>query len=116
MEEDSNPLSASIGEPLLGDCIVHELPGHEESSAGDLVVNTDLMARIEALEAENLNLKRQLESVKPKYFRVEDIESNDPLVRFYTGFTSSLSFLAHLSMHSTTGEPRLRVLVDVSVN
>ncbi len=76
MEEDSNPLSASIGEPLLSDYIVHELPGHEESSAGDLVVNTALLARIEALEAENLKLKRQ--SVKPRYFRVEGIESNDP--------------------------------------
>lgn len=57
-----------------------------------VVVNTALVARIEALEAENRLLK---EKVTPSEspFRIEQIKKDDQLVRFYTGFTSYLIFL-----------------------
>ena len=44
------------------------------------------------LESENNRLKEV--KVKRDYFRVEDIQHNDKLVRFYTGFTSYAIFLA----------------------
>ena len=56
-------------------------------------MNTTLLARIEFLEAENcdLNKKEQTESTP---FRVEQIQHDDKLVRFYTGFISLSVLLA----------------------
>lgn len=96
------PLLAHIGEPLLdeGDYAIHELPsGSDDTSVNDLslpdtsvssinggqradqndvqvTVNVALIARVEALEAENEALKRQV-SKRKSYFRVENIQNND---------------------------------------
>ena len=107
-DEDYGPMSAMqlctpIGEVLLSDYNVHELPNVSEDSCPDssgvsidnkipneaeVIVNTALVARIEALEAENETMHRKFSSQKPKYFRLEDIANKDSLVRFYTGFQS----------------------------
>lgn len=80
-------LSAAIGESLLSDYSVDELPDHGEASS-DILVDVVLTARIEALEVENRRLKTELSTRKVAYFRIEHIAVNDSLVRFYTGFTS----------------------------
>ena len=56
------------------------------------VIDTALLARIELLESENAKIKK--ESSKMQYFRVEDIQDNDKLVSFYTGFVSFMVFSA----------------------
>ena len=50
------------------------------------------MARIEILESENAKIKE--ESSKKQNFRIEDIQNNDKLVSFYTGFVSFMVFSA----------------------
>jgi len=50
------------------------------------------MARIEVIEAENRALKSQKR--KREYFRVEQIQNDDNLFQFYTGFISYEVFLA----------------------
>ena len=99
------PLSACIGEPLLSETEynIHELPsGSDDVSVNDLsvndgqhadqndiqvTVNAALIARVEALEAENKALKKQVSETK-SYFRIENIDNNDSLIHFYTGFVS----------------------------
>ena len=49
-----------------------------------------LLARIELLESQ---LKQQPKTINRSYFRIEDIESDDKLVRFYTGFVSYSVFV-----------------------
>ena len=102
----SEALSATIGEPLLSDYSVHELPDHGEASS-DIVVDVALTSRIEALEIENRLLKEELSTRKVTYFRIGDIAADDSLVKFYTGFTSYeilLSFFDFLgpSVHQLT--------------
>ena len=77
------------------DVSVHELPDEDgqPQCSTEVVVNTALIARIEALEAENSQLKSE---PKRKYFRPEDIDHDDNLVRFYAGFVSYCVFLAFL--------------------
>ena len=58
-----------------------------------ILVNTALMARIEALESENMMLK-ELATRKSAKFCVDEIMHNDHLVSFYTGFKSFYIFLA----------------------
>jgi len=53
----------------------------------EVVVNTALVARIEALEAEARGL-RSKHNTKSVQFRLENITHSDSLVRFYTGFQS----------------------------
>ena len=100
----SEALSATIGEPLLSDYSVHELPGER---ASDPVVDLALSTRIELLEAENRQLRAELSSRKSKPFQIEDIAPDDSLVRFYTGFVSYevlLAFFEFLgpSVHNLT--------------
>jgi len=110
------------GEQLLNDVMVNELPTTttEDTSADNSSSNTDpvihaaLLARIEMLEAENKKLKVQLDEAKhsKKAFRLEDIQCDDRLVCFYTGFTSFrifeafYEFLGPATEHLTTGGKR----------
>ena len=61
-----------------------------------MLVNTALFARVEALEAENSRLMRDLDNCekKRKYFRLELVKHDDKLIRFYTGFVSYAVFLS----------------------
>ena len=62
----------------------------------EVLVNTALFARVEALEAENSHLKRDLDNCEKKreYFRLELVKHDDKLIRFYTGFVSYAVFLS----------------------
>ena len=57
------------------------------------LVSTALLARIEALEAENTRLKKHLLSKETK-FGMEQIKHDDHLVSFYTRFKSYVVFQA----------------------
>ena len=83
-----------VGEQLESDYLVHELPGSSSLQAfsnESLLVDRALLARIEMLEAENSRLQKKSEK---HYFRVEDIQRDDKLVWFYTGFVSYALVLA----------------------
>lgn len=104
---DSTPplFSAAIGEQLDTDYEVYELPSRESSDSDDIqsqstssaallpsqssevIVNTALLARVEALEAENKQLMKRI-NTPTEHFRLEHIQHDDKLVRFYTGFMS----------------------------
>ena len=88
---DEEPMSVSIGEPLLSDYSVHELPslgGTSEESG------TALAARVEYLEAETKHLSSCIGTKRiPLLFRVEQI-LDDSLIKFYTGFASYTLFLS----------------------
>ena len=102
-EEDSGPstrMSTPIGEALLSDFSVYELPSEcsEESAletsglsgeygSTNVVVHTALVARIKVLEEENQVLHQQTSS-QCKPFRLSCIAHSDSLVHFYTGFYS----------------------------
>ena len=108
---DSAPgtrMSTPIGEVLLSDFSVHELPGecssesavdtsglsgHMADTSTQVTVNTALVARIEALEAENRLLSSKLSS-RQNFFRLECIAHSDSLIYFYTGFKSHKLLLA----------------------
>ena len=106
-------LTAGIGEQLLGNYQVHELPSDstddtsdylpqshhslpETSKGSELVLNTALLARIEALEAENQHLKKELKTreAQHQHFRISQVRDNNKLFRFFTGFASYMHFLA----------------------
>ena len=71
---------APIGEQLETDFQVHELlsvvDAPPQSSEAEVLVNTALLARIEALEAENTQLKSQS---KKRPFQIDDIKHDDRL-------------------------------------
>ena len=95
-------LTTPIGEVYFSDYAVHELPsdescldvssgsnldkGDEQPSEAQVVVNTALVARIEALEAEAHTLRSKLSKTKPLHLRLENIAHSDSFVAFYTGF------------------------------
>ena len=84
-----------VGEQLSTDIGVHELPNEDglPQSSTEIVVNTALLARIEALEAENARLKSEPQKA---HFRLGDIEHDDDRVRFYTGFAIFIAFFEFL--------------------
>ena len=92
------PMITSIGEPLQSDYQIHELPpsdGGQEAScphpdSDEVVVNTALLARIEALESQNrvLTEKLQVAMDQKSVFGIDRIAGNDKLVSLYTGFPS----------------------------
>lgn len=69
------------------------------SHSSEVLVNTALLARVEALEAENCLLKKKLNesAAKREYFRINYIQHDDKLVHFYTGFISFMVFQAFFS-------------------
>ena len=108
----SEVYSTPVGEALLTDYCLHELPTETISSSDyhdddtfavdgacsstpvtapaeetQGLVHAALTARIEFLEAKNKSLTQQLALPKAA-FRLADIEHNDVLIRFYTGFPS----------------------------
>ena len=103
-------LTTPIGEQLEMNYEVHELPSEGDSTSNcpsascwstsvhdassqtaEFLVNDPLLARIESLEAENCCLKASCNSSQP--FRIEQIQINDQLVHFYTGFVSYFIFI-----------------------
>lgn len=62
---------------------------HQDTS--EVLVHTALLARIEYLENENNRLKMPKER---HHFCIEDIQDNDKMISFYTGFVSYQVFSA----------------------
>ena len=108
---DQPALVVSVGEQLEQDYQVHELPDRIETTSlpvshaketdvataksfsqassisATIVVNSALLARIEALESEKKQLEAKLSPART-HFRIEQIQHDDGLVHFYTGFVS----------------------------
>ena len=128
-------LTAAVGEHLQSEYSVHELPNecgppsasciasYASSSERDAVVDRALIARIEFLEAENESLKKNQKITSP-HFRIELIQHDDHLVRFYTGFISFAIYIAffdflgevvyHLNYWGSKGGSRSRKLSENS--
>ena len=87
---------ARAGEQLETKYLVHELPGSSGMEPEECrVINQALLTRLELLESE----KKKTDSKKDKqYFRIEDIQYDDKVVQFYTGFTSFALFLAFFEL------------------
>ena len=101
-----------IGEQYQADVTVHELPGEHSSGINDIIA---FKARTEYLEAENafLTLQNEKESSKHSPFRIEQIQHDDCLVHFCTGFETFQilsyffeSFLGLSLINSTTEAQR----------
>ena len=90
------PMTVSIGEQLIDNYQVTELPDDgcstATSSSQQHLVGTALLARIEFLEAQLENLK-STDHKKSQPFTIDLIKHNDHLVSFYTGFPSFDLFL-----------------------
>lgn len=93
---DVESLVASVGEPLLTDYRVHELPDIEDTQLYSLsfsekeVLNRALLARVEYFEAENQKLRAKHNQ------STSDLKMSQTmiLIRFYTGLPSYEVFLA----------------------
>ena len=89
---DSEPMTVFMGEQLLDDYRVIDLPEDPStteaslSSADEGLVNTALLARIEFLEAECTRLQKS--DRKQQHFGIDEIKQDDHLIHFYTGFPS----------------------------
>ena len=86
---DDEPMSVAIGEPLLSDYCVHELPSEGDSKES----GTALTARLEYLEAKTMHLRGHINAKQgPLLFRIEQVAENDSLVKFYSNFASYALF------------------------
>jgi len=87
---------AQAGEQLETDYSVHELPGSSVMEPEECrLINQALLTRLELLESE----KKKMDSKKDKqFFHIQDIQHDDKLVQFYTGFTSFTLFLAFFEL------------------
>ena len=108
----------------LSDCMstsLHSLPKGllGPSQCTEVIVNTALLACIEALEAEKCHLKEKLGSMETqqRHLRINQIQHDDKL---FTGFLSYLVLHAFfwisgtkLLMSSTTGDQRLGLVGDI---
>ena len=97
--------TASVGEQLLSDhdYSVHGSTSNEAGSSGEnqdsVLVNRALLARVEMLESENDHLQQTAAAKREgHHFRIEDIQHDDKLIRFYTGFVSYAIFLAFFEL------------------
>ena len=74
------------------------MPANENPLPSDteVLVTTALLARVEALESENSCLRTDLDKCKKKslYLQLEQVEHDDMLICFFTGFVSCAVFLA----------------------
>ena len=86
---DDEPMCVAVGEPLLSDYCVHELPLQTSSKESD--TSTALSARVDYLEAETKNLTDTQKM--PILFRIEEIADNDSFIKINTGFASYILFL-----------------------
>ena len=104
---DASTLCTPIGEPLLSDYGVLELPSDSQDSQSlssetplladvtcNGTVNAALVAKIEALEEQKKSLTAQVASKKNTPFRIEEISHDDSLVHFYTGFHTFMLLFA----------------------
>ena len=86
----------SLSEPLPTTSAILDEPGTssctEVTRKTSEVMDTVLLARMEMLESENSKLR---ESTKKMYFRIEDIQHDDKLISFYTGFVSYM-YMVHI--------------------
>ena len=96
MERDEEPMTAFVGEQLLDNYQVNDLPDDGSTtqvcSTDQPLVTTALLARIEFLEAECSRLQNSERKIL--HFGIDQIKHNDQLVSFYTGFPSFAIFLA----------------------
>ena len=69
-------------------------PEDNHTDEGAIIVNTALLACIEALQAANKHLQDVIDKQGPKCFRLENIKHSDKLVLFYTEFQSYETLLA----------------------
>ena len=110
------PLIATLGEQLDSDYTIHELPTDDVLSESEcstltstvpgsanalpdqnaeVIVNTALLTRIEALESENKQLKERTSTTSCRQkLTISDIATNDGLVKLYTGFQCHEDFMA----------------------
>ena len=79
----ATPIIAAAGEQLNTDYQIHELPGGDDSSdsSTNILVHHALLAWIQKLESDNLQLKKGM----PRR-EIEDIQHIERLVSLYTGF------------------------------
>ena len=77
-----------IRKPYQTDFTVHELslPSDDSYQLPSQDNVTALKAQLELLQAENASLRKQKELKPVTAFRIEQIQHDDSLVRFYTGF------------------------------
>ena len=97
MATDAEPMTALVGEQLLDNYQVIDLPDDGSTTkdcSADHLVNTALLARIEFLEAECSRLQNSEQNLKVQQFGIDQVKHDDHLVSFYTGFPSFAIFLA----------------------
>ena len=118
-------LTVAVGEQLQSDYQVHELPGGADDASDstslpaglqscshprtELLVNTALLDRIEYLESENAQLKKECLPATT-HFRIEHVKHDDRLVRFYTGFITYHRFLAFFNFLGPRVETHLSII------
>lgn len=95
--EEATPLLVSVGEQLRTDYELHDLPTvSKEDEEAYILLNTGLLAKIEALESENRDLRAKLLQATngQSIFTATNFASNDNMIKLYTGFPSYEAFLS----------------------
>ena len=85
--QETTPLLAPVGEQLRTDYELHDLPTvSKEDEEAHVLLNTGLVARIEALESKNRELKAKLLQATNASlpFTATNFAGNDDLIRVYT--------------------------------
>ena len=98
--EGETPLLVPVGEQLRTNYELHDLPTvSKEDEEAHVLLNTGLLARIEALESENRDLRAKLQKATSdsSIFTATNFASNDSMIKLYTGFQSYEAFLLFLT-------------------